>query len=259
MTFANINNKNIHFEYIDNQHDKVFIFINSLGTDFRIWDQIVEILKPETNILRYDKAGHGLSENFEFIPQIKDYAADLLALMDYLKIEKAIIVGLSIGGIIAQYLGIYHSNRVEKLILCNTAPKVGTAESWNTRINIVKNKGLASIADTIMKVWFSDNFHNSKPQDLAGCKTMLTNSNSDGYIHACEALKNNDLSEKIGEIKLPTLCIGGCADGSTPPETVKAMAQKIPNAAFELIDGVGHIPCVEAPQILAKHIINFIK
>jgi 3-oxoadipate enol-lactonase / 4-carboxymuconolactone decarboxylase len=259
MRFVNINQKNIHYEYIDNQQDTSLVFINSLGTDFRIWDGVIKHLQNQTNVLRYDKAGHGLSESFENQPIIKDYANDLIGLLDFLKIKKVVIVGLSIGGIIAQYMGIYHPERVEKLVLSNTAPKVGTLESWSTRINIVQTKGLAAIGDTIMKVWFSEAFHNEQPELLKGCKMMLINSNTAGYIQACQALMANDLSESIHKIALPTLCLAGTTDGSTPPDLVKAMADKLPNSKYILIEGVGHIPCMEAPDVVANHILNFIK
>ncbi len=259
MNFANINNHTIHYQYLDNQQDRTFVFINSLGTDFRIWDGVVAVLQNYGNVLRYDKAGHGLSSNSEKQYKISDYASDLLGLMDYLKIEKAVIVGLSIGGIIAQYLAIHHPERIEKLVLSNTAPKVGSEESWNTRINIVKNKGIASISDTVMNVWFSDNFHKNRPDELNGYKMMLSNSNVEGYLKACEALKINDLTSEIHKINFPTLCIAGTVDGSTPPDLVKAMADKIPNSQYILIDGVGHIPCVEVPEIVANHILNFVK
>jgi 3-oxoadipate enol-lactonase len=269
MTFTNINGNNIHYQYLDNQQDTTFVFINSLGTDFRIWDGVVDILKSHGNILRYDKAGHGLSDlgftdnDKSYVvnqkSSIQDFASDVLALMDFLKIQKAVIVGLSIGGIIAQYLAIHHPERIERLILSNTAPKVGSEEGWNNRIEAVKNDGIASIADNIMKVWFSEIFRNNRLSELAGYKMMLSNINLDGYIKACEALKINNLTDEISKINLPTLCLAGTEDGSTPPAQVKAMADLIPNSTYILIEGVGHIPCVEVPELVAKHILEFVQ
>lgn len=259
MTFTNINGNNIHYEYLDNEGDRTFIFINSLGTDFRIWDGVVDILKHQGNVLKFDKSGHGLSSIKNEKLEIRDYASDVITLMDFLNIQKAIIVGLSIGGIIAQYLAIHHAERIERLILSNTAPKVGSDQGWNTRIETVKKDGIASMADSIMNVWFSENFRNNRESELLGYKTMLSNINIDGYIQACEVLKINDLTNEISKIKVPTLCIAGTEDGSTPPAQVKAMADLIPNSTYILIDGVGHIPCVEVPELMAKHILAFVK
>jgi 3-oxoadipate enol-lactonase len=259
MTFTNINGNNIHYQYLDNQDNRTFIFINSLGTDFRIWDGVVDILKNQGNILRFDKAGHGLSTLNNSKYEIENYANDVLELMNFLNIQKAVIVGLSIGGIIAQYLAIHHAERIEKLILSNTAPKVGSEEGWNTRIEAVKKDGIASIADNIMKVWFTENFRNNHKSELLGYKTMLSNINLDGYVQACEALKINNLKNGISKINISTLCIAGTEDGSTPPAQVKAMADLILNSTYILIEGVGHIPCVEVPELMTEHILAFVK
>jgi 3-oxoadipate enol-lactonase len=259
MTFTNINGNNIHYQYLDNQQDRTFVFINSLGTDFRIWDGVVNILKHHGNILRFDKAGHGLSSLNNSDCKIEHFANDTLGLMDYLKIQKAVIIGLSVGGIVAQYLALHNPERIERLVLSNTAPKVGSEEGWNTRIEAVKKDGIASIADNVMKIWFSENFRNNRINELLGYKTMHSNIDLKGYIQACESLKVNDLTKEINNIKVPTLCIAGTEDGSTPPELVKVMSDLIPNSTYILIEGVGHIPCVEMPVLVAKHILEFIK
>ena len=269
MTFIKINGHTIHYKYLQTNSERTFIFINSLGTDFRIWDNVAEVLKNHGSILCFDKQGHGLSElkksplpdsNRDFTPfnSISDYAHDVVGLMDALSIQKAVIVGLSIGGVIAQYLAVHHADRIEKLVLSNTAPKIGTAETWDLRINKVKNEGIQSITEGVMKVWFSENLHKNRPDELNAYANMLANSPIEGYIQACEALKYNDLTAEITHINVPTLCIAGSVDGSTPPALVKAMADKIPNAQYVEIEGVGHIPCVETPSVVAAHILNFI-
>ena len=257
MNLININNTILHYEYLNTHRDTTFLFINSLGTDFRIWDGVVAQLKHYGNIIRFDKQGHGLSSLSDKTQSIQHYAEDVLGLMDALGIEKAVVIGLSIGGIIGQYLGVHHPNRLEKLILSNTAPKIGNDEGWNTRINQVKNDGIASITEGVMKVWFSENFHQNRPQELQGYKTMLSNTNLEGYLRACAAIRDNDLRAQIGSIETPTLCFAGSVDGSTPPDLVKTMADAIPNAQYVLIDEVGHIPCVEVPQTVFQHIIDF--
>ena len=258
MTFIKINGHTIQYKYLKTNSERTFVFINSLGTDFRIWDDVVEVLKNHGSILCFDKQGHGLSEVSSTPLNIGDYAHDVIGLMDALSIEKAVIVGLSIGGVIGQYLAVHQADRIEKLVLSNTAPKIGSAETWDLRINKVKNDGIQSITEGVMKVWFSENFHQTRPNELIGYANMLTNSPVEGYIQACEALKNNDLTTQITHINIPTLCIAGSVDGSTPPALVKAMADKIPNAQYIEIEGVGHIPCVETPSVVAAHILNFI-
>jgi 3-oxoadipate enol-lactonase / 4-carboxymuconolactone decarboxylase len=258
MTFIKIKNATIHYEYLDNQQDTIFLFINSLGTDFRIWNDVVADLKQHGNIVRFDKQGHGLSSLSNENLSIGDYAADVLALMDALNIKKAVVVGLSIGGIIGQYLAVHHADRLEKLVLSNTAPKIGNADGWNARVNGVKTNGIASITEGVMKVWFSDTFHQNRGNELVGYANMLKSTPVDGYTTACAAIRDNDLTAAIAHIQTPTLCFAGSNDGSTPPDLVKAMADKIPNSQYILVGGVGHIPCVEAPSIISKHILDFV-
>jgi 3-oxoadipate enol-lactonase / 4-carboxymuconolactone decarboxylase len=259
MTFKEINGHTIHYKYLQTSSERTFIFINSLGTDFRIWDDVIEILKNHGSTLCFDKQGHGLSEVSSTPLSISDYAQDVVGLMDALSIPKAVIVGLSIGGVIGQYLAVHHANRIEKLVLSNTAPKIGTAETWDLRINKLKNDGIQSITEGVMKVWFSENFHQTRPNELIGYANMLGNSPIEGYIQACEALKSNDLTTEITHINIPTLCIAGSVDGSTPPALVKAMADKIPSAQYVEIEGAGHIPCVETPSVVAAFILNFVE
>jgi 3-oxoadipate enol-lactonase / 4-carboxymuconolactone decarboxylase len=257
MQFININGCNIHYEYKKQAPDTI-LFINSLGTDFRIWDEVVAALGHEFSTVRFDKMGHGLSDLQPKPYEIKDYAADVVALLDALQLKKVILVGLSIGGIIGQYLALNEPERIEKLVLSNTAPKVGNDDGWNTRINIVENKGIAAIADTVMKVWFAEEFHQYHSDKLKGYKSMLTNSNTEGYVIACKALKINDLTNEISKINIPTLCIVGTEDGSTPPASVKAMADKITDAQYICIDNTGHIPCAEKPELYADILRKFI-
>jgi 3-oxoadipate enol-lactonase/4-carboxymuconolactone decarboxylase len=257
MDFINCNGINIHYRYIRGEGEHTFLFINSLGTDFRIWDGVADELKPHGSVLCFDKMGHGLSEVSAKDYKIADYASDIISLMDALGIAKVVLVGLSIGGVIALYMGIHHAGRIEKLVISNSAPKVGTFESWATRISKVKTEGIASIAEGILKVWFSEDFHANRKAELAGYRQMLCNSDPAGYIKACGALQVNDLSADVKAIKPPALFIAGSEDGSVVPATVKEASEKIPGAEFIEIEGVGHIPCAERPDLVARIILEF--
>jgi 3-oxoadipate enol-lactonase len=257
MTFIEINGHNIHYSLTKGKGNKTFLLINSLGTDFRIWDKIVEPLTEYGSVLRFDKQGHGLSQTALQAYLITAYASDTLKLLDYLKVKKVTLIGSSIGGIIGQHIAVHHPNYIDKLILSNSAPKVGTTDIWDMRIKKVQEEGLKSISDGIMKAWFSEYFHIANTSELKGYKTMLENSNIEGYIKACFALKENDLTSSINQITLPTLCIAGSVDGSTPPNMVEAMAKLIPNAQYSLINGVGHLPFIEKPKEFMQVLFDF--
>jgi 3-oxoadipate enol-lactonase len=250
MAFVRANGGVIHYSDEGPRAAQPIVFINSLGTDFRIWDEVVAPLAQEARIIRHDKRGHGLSELRAGAAVIADYAADLAALLDHLDAPAATIVGLSIGGMIAQELYRLHPDRVAALVLCDTAHRIGTLEFWAARIGAVQTDGLEAIADGVMQRWFSQDFRANRRDELTGWRAMMTRTPQAGYLAACGALRDADLTQAAKLIGAPTLCVVGDEDGSTPVALVRELSQLIPGAKFEIIAGAGHIPCVEKPDVL---------
>ena len=160
---------------------------------------------------------------------------------------------------IAQILATLLPRQIEKLILCDTRHKIGNEEIWNTRIQQVKEHGIQSISDGVMQRWFSVHFHQTQPAKITGYQNMLERTPALGYIQTCEAIRDADLSAIAKQIKIPTLCVVGSEDKSTTPEEVKNLADLIEGSRYEVIQGSGHIPCVDNPATLNKLIIDFIK
>ena len=251
MRFVQANGLVIHFSDSGPRDAPPLVFINSLGTDFRIWSEVAEILAQNFRIVLYDKRGHGLSESGPDKAEMADYARDLAALLDSLGVVRATIVGLSIGGLIAQELYRQRPELFASLVLCDTAAKIGTDESWDRRIGEVELGGLDAIADSILERWFTADFRARQKAELAGMRAMLTRTPVDGYLAACGALKRADLRPYAGRIEAPTLCLVGDQDGSTPVSLVKETAALISGSRFEVIEGAGHLPNVEKPQVVA--------
>lgn len=259
MQFARINDVNIHYQIIGGPADKpVLVFANSLGTDFRIWRDVIVRLAGDFAIVLYDKRGHGLSDLGQMPYAIEDHATDLAGLLDFLSVKSAIICGLSVGGLVAQSLYQRRPDLVRALILCDTAHKIGTAESWNARIAQVEAEGIESIVDAVMERWFTPAFRRPENVAFAGYCNMLTRQPAAGYAATCAALRDADLTEAAARIAVPTICVVGDQDGSTPPELVLSTAKLIPNARYEVIKDAGHIPCVEQPEALTEVIRAFI-
>ena len=263
MQFVSINGHIIHYKFINSplgaEDVRTFVFINSLGTDFRIWDDVVDELKEYGNILLFDKRGHGLSDVVADTNGLNDFANDVIALLQYLSVGKIITVGLSVGGMITQILADRIPHKIEKLIFCDTRFKIGNAQIWNERINAVKEKGIAAISDGVMQRWFSERFRKENEIKILGYKNMLERIPPLGYIRICEAIRDADLTEIARQIKIPSLCIVGSEDKSTLPDEVKNLADIIEGSKYEIIEGSGHIPCVDNPKVLSKLIIDFIK
>jgi len=194
MSFIKCNGHIVHYSYLDHDSERTFLFINSLGTDFRIWNNVGEILKLHGNILLYDKRGHGLSDVVENTSSLNDFADDAIALLDSLSIKKCIPVGVSVGGMIALLLAGRIPERILKLILCDTRHKIGSPQSWNERIAAVKEKGIAGVSDSILQRWFSEKFKIDQAEKYKGYKNMLERSPVLGYIKTCEAIREPDLA-----------------------------------------------------------------
>ncbi|WFU12525.1 3-oxoadipate enol-lactonase (plasmid) [Rhizobium sp. CB3090] len=259
MQFARINNVTIHYQIIGAAADKpVLVFINSLGTDFRIWRDVIVRLAGDFAIVLYDKRGHGLSDLGQMPYTMEDHASDLAGLLDLLAVKNAVICGLSVGGLIAQSLCQRRPDLVRALVLCDTAHKIGTTESWNNRIAKVEAEGIESIADGILELWFTPAFRRPENTAFGGYRNMLIRQPVEGYVATCAALSDADFTEAAKRISVPTICIVGDQDGSTPPELVMSTAKLIPNARYEVIKDAGHIPCVEQPEALTAVIRAFI-
>jgi len=247
----------LHVEDRGPRDAPALVFINSVGTDFRIWDAVVPRF-PEYRTLRYDKRGHGLSGSGGG-DSIEAHAADLAALLDARGIRRATVVGLSIGGMIALGLTRLRPDLVGRLILCDTAHRIGAAEAWQARIAAVEAGGVASIAEATMERWFSAGFRARRPELVSVAQAMLSRTPADGYIRACAALRDGDLTPAAKAVAVPTLCLCGTEDIATTPELVRSLAALIPGARYEDIPGAGHLPCVEAPELLAGLIRGFIE
>ena len=260
MAFATINGITVHYELLGEPDAKnLVVFSNSLGTDFRIWLPLFDEISDDISVLPYDSRGHGLTGGAESPFGMDDLVEDLVALVEHVGIKRAVFCGLSVGGLICQGLWQKRPDLVKKLILCDTAPKIGTVDVWNARIDAIAKGGLESIADNVMERWFTPDFHQERADELAGYRTMLCRQSAAGYASTCKAIRDSDFTDGLSTISVPVLCVVGDQDGSTPVEIVKAAADGIKGARFEVIEGCGHIPCVEQPEALAELLQTFLK
>jgi 3-oxoadipate enol-lactonase len=259
MAFIRTNGILLHYRLHGPADAPVVALANSLGTDARIWDPVIDILAADYLVLSYDKRGHGLSDAPAGDYSFDDHVGDLAALLDHLGIGRLALAGVSVGGLIAQGFALRHPNRLAALVLCDTAPKLGDAALWEGRMTSVRRNGLASIADAIMERWFSEGFRRARPDELAGWRNLFLRTDPEGYCGTCATLRDTDLSGQVGAIAIPTLVVVGEHDRSTPVAVARACAEAIPGARFENIPGAGHIPSIEQPAALAALMTSFFK
>ncbi|MEO9337724.1 3-oxoadipate enol-lactonase [Mesorhizobium sp. SB112] len=251
MAFANCNGVVLHYRVSGPADGLPLVLSNSLGTDHRIWDDVVAILSNRYKILAYDKRGHGLSDAPEGPYSVADHAADLLALTKIVGFDRFALCGVSVGGMIAQYVAANQPGKVAALILCDTAVKIGNAETWNARIEAVRRDGIASISEAILERWLSPSFRTERKDDYSGWRNLLERTSPVGYAATCETVRDADLTDDAARIEAPTLVICGENDLSTPPALVSETAKLIRSASFKTIAGAGHIPSIEQAEILA--------
>ena len=258
MAFGLFNHQVLHFRDEYPHQARTLVFVNALGTDLRIWDDVVAGYAGAFRILRYDLRGQGLSDAPPAPYSIDDHVADLAALLDSHKIGGAIIIGMSVGGMVALALAAARPDLVRLLVLCDTAHRIGTPEMWSARIEAVRANGLASIADAVLERWLSAEFRQAHAVDLAGYRNMLTRNLAEGYIGTCATLRDTNLTSVASRLTQATLCLVGEADGATPPALVQSLSEMIPNATFETIQNAGHLPCIEQPGLLSSRIESFV-
>lgn len=245
----------LHYQIDGPAQGGLVVFGNSLGTDLRLWDKVLPLLPQDLRYVRFDFPGHGLTDTAGDV-SMASMADDVAALIES-QGKRAVFVGLSIGGLVGQALAAARPDLLRALVLSNTAAKLGTAESWQMRIDAVRAGGLAQIADGILERWFTPAFRQTP--ELALWRNMLVRTPADGYIASCRALAAADQTDATAKLRLPTLVIACSADGASPPEMVETTAKLIAKSEFHLIADAGHLPCVEKPEIFARIVSAFLK
>lgn len=252
-----VNDAALHCQLEGPSDAPALVFSNSLGTDFRIWDAVVADLAQDYRILRYDKRGHGLSDDPDTGWSMGELVGDVAGLMDHFDLKGAAVVGLSVGGLIAQGLAAERPDLVRLMVLADTAARIGNEDLWNDRIAQVKSAGIGSMADAILERWFAPDFH--ADSNFAMWRNMLVRTSDQGYARVSAAIRDTDLVTSTSGLTLPTLALVGDRDGATPPDLVRETAELIVGSQFEIIRGAGHLPCVEKPQVFTRLLRDFLK
>ena len=217
MPKVEVNGSRIFYKLSGAATGPVLMFSNSLGTTIDMWEPQLATFESRYRVLRYDMRGHGQSD-MTGPCSIADLGQDVVALLDELRIPKVHFCGLSVGGVIGQWLGVNAAQRLASLVLCNTAAKIGTPDGWNQRIAEVTQDGMASITEAVLQRWFTPAFRDRSPEIMAAWRAMLLLANDPrGYVLLCTAIRDMDQRELVRNIRLPTLIIAGDHDPGGRP------------------------------------------
>lgn len=257
MPFLDLPSHRMHYQ-IDGGHDRPWlVFCNSLGTDLTMWDPQIAGLSQQFRILRYDRRGHGLSDAPPAPYAIGDLGGDVLALMAALGIEKAHFCGLSIGGLTGLWLAQNAAQHFDRMVLCATAAKIGTAESWQARARDVAQSGLAPLRAATAERWFTPAFTAQAPAQVDDILTRFTATTREGYIGCCAALAAADLRAGLADITLPVMTIAGQDDPVCPPADLEQIARNVQQGQSLALSG-RHIVNIEAAAAFNQALAAFL-
>ena len=246
--------------YLDGPADgPPIVLINSLGANWRMWDAQTALLSQTRRVIRYDARGHGGSASGAAAELTLDrLGQDLIALLDHLAIPRADLCGLSLGGITALWLAIHQPQRVRRAIFANTAARIGSVETWQTRIEQVRQGGMAAVRDAALGRFFSPAFRAAQPAVAAVFSATLTACDPQGYIACCAALRDADLRPEIAAIRCPALVIGAALDQSTPPAQAEELHHAIAGSQLMIFPETAHLSNVEQLEAFNAHLHNFL-
>jgi 3-oxoadipate enol-lactonase len=237
--------------------DTALLLIHSLGTARELFAAQSADLAARFRVLELDLRGHGES----FAPD-GDYAlaaltADALAVLDDAGVERAHVLGLSIGGLIALDLALRAPARVERLVVANSAARIGSAELWSQRCAEVRARGLAHLPEQVLPRWLGEAFRRDHPATAERYRALLLATPARGYAGCCAALRDADLREQVRAIRAATLVVSGAEDLATPPAEGEWLAKQIGGARHWVLP-TAHLSCVEQPIAFGAAVLEFL-
>ena len=241
-----------------NRSKPALLLSNSLGTRWEMWDGDMAALTARFHIIRYDARGHGRSEAPSGDYSLARLGGDALAVLDAAGVARAHVAGVSMGGMTAQWLGVHAPQRIDRLVLANTAAVMGPASAWDARIGTVREAGMAAVADAVVECWFTPEFRSTRLAQVETIRDMLLATSPEGYAGCCAAIRDMDQRADIGRITAPVLVIGGLSDPATPPDKAEELAQLIPEARLEML-AAAHLSNIEQRDAFDRLVIDFLE
>jgi 3-oxoadipate enol-lactonase len=256
MPHIKVNGASLRYQFDGPDRAPVVLLCNSLGTNLQMWDAQVPALSQTYQVLRYDSRGHGQSDATPGPYTIELLGKDAIGLLDALEIRRVLFCGLSLGGVIAQWLGVHARDRLNAIVISNSAAKIGNDDFWNKRIEKLREGGIAPVAEAQVLRWFTEKYIAANSPVIDRMKQMFVATPVDGYIATCEAIRDNDLRGSINHIQTPALVIAGTHDVVTPPADGKFMAVGIPEAQYAEMNA-SHLSNIEDAANFTSTIMYF--
>ncbi|WP_432719677.1 alpha/beta fold hydrolase [Jeongeupia wiesaeckerbachi] len=245
---------------LDGPADKpVLMLANSIATTLAMWDGQISALTKHFRVLRYDMRGHGQSDAPVGAYSLDRLGRDVVELLDALGIGQIHFCGLSLGGIVGQWLGIHAASRIDRLILCNTSPYLGPAGPYDELIRgLTHAKDMVSMADMFMTNWFPAAMREQEQAEVQRFRDMVLATSPQGLAGSFAVVRDMDLRRTISLIARPTLVIAGRYDMVTQLSHSEQIAATIPDARLIILPAV-HLSNVELPEAFLDALMAFLR
>jgi 3-oxoadipate enol-lactonase len=223
------------------------VLSHSLGATLDTWAPQAEALARRFRLVRYDLRGHGRSPVPPGPCDIADLGADLVALLDKLGIARAHLAGLSLGAMASLWVAARFPERVDRLVVCCTAARMGPPVAWAERAATVRAQGMAAIADAVVARWFTPAYRARHPDQVAAMRALVAATPAAGYAAACGAIERMDLGPELPAVRAPTLAVAGADDPATPPEELRRIAGAVARGRLSVVPDAAHLANLEQP------------
>lgn len=259
MPFAQVNGIKLHYR-IDDKIGPAAPWLmpsNSLGSDISMWTPQVERFSMSHRVLRYDTRGHGQSDAPPGPYTIEQLAGDVTGLLDAMSISSTHYCGLSMGGMTGIAIAARHPERLSRVVLSNTAARIGANEVWTPRAARARNEGMSALCDGVLARWFTADFFAAQPLLVAGVRDVFVHTSAEGYAANCGAIRDTDLTAEAKTIRSPVLVIGGTHDLSTAAAQGRSLAASIHGARYFQLKAA-HLSNIEKPDGLSRAVLEFL-
>ena len=257
---AKINGIEMNYAVSGPERAPVVLLHHPLATNLTVWDELTAALQPRYRVVRLDARGHGETEAPKAIYGFETLAADVVGLMDNLGIGQARFLGLSMGGMVGQYLGLLYPGRFHSLCLVSTSSNMAAlgAQIWDQRIKTAAEGGMQTVVDGAMARWVAPAAMSDKPALVQRLRQMILSTPVDGYIGWCHAIRSLNVTDRLGEIPLPTQVVVGALDPATPPAAAELIHKGIRGSSLVVMPGVSHMLQVEEPDAFHAVVMPFL-
>ncbi|HUY95491.1 MAG TPA: 3-oxoadipate enol-lactonase [Terracidiphilus sp.] len=247
----------IQYALSGHEDGDLLVLSNSLGSDFSMWNKVLAPLEAEFHVLRYDTRGHGASSVPPGPYSLNDLGQDVLLLLNEIGAHRVNFCGLSLGGLIGMWLGLKAPHRLNRLVLANTAARIGSPEMWDERVSAVRRSGMEALASATPARWFTAQYREAHPSEMKQIQAMIASTSADGYIACCAALRESDLRAGIPSMAVPSLVIAGTHDPATPPSDGRELAAALPRAHYVELDS-SHLSAWERADEFVNAVLTFL-